>query len=240
MPESAAPREPRSVPGTHAFTWFAEAIRLWKRAPLTFSAMAVVVILATIGLKPVPVVGLLATHVVAPLFICGFYYGSLAADRNDRPRFVHLFTVFAAPLPAQVAVVASAFLVTLTESAVAWYAADINLLGQVADDATLSVTAVVIVVAASALVSLPLAFVPMIVLFDNEPPLRAFASSWRAFVRNPRPLLALAAYTYALTMVGLATSGVGLVLAFPWICAATYVAWKDIFGLGGGDLDEEA
>jgi hypothetical protein len=32
-------------------------------------------------------------------------------------------------------------------------------------------------------------------------------------------------------MVGLATMGIGLLLAFPWIAAASYAAWKDVFGL---------
>jgi uncharacterized membrane protein len=34
-----------------------------------------------------------------------------------------------------------------------------------------------------------------------------------------------------LLLIGLATMGVGLVLVLPWIAAASYAAWKDIFGL---------
>jgi uncharacterized membrane protein len=36
-----------------------------------------------------------------------------------------------------------------------------------------------------------------------------------------------------LLLLGLATMGVGLVLVLPWMAAASYAAWKDIFGLGG-------
>jgi hypothetical protein len=233
--ESASPRTPRRVPGNRALAWFAQAIRLWKHAPLTFSAMALVVIVLSIALRPVPVVGSVIAHVVVPLLVCGFLYASLGADRNDRPRFVHLFTAFFAPLRAQVAVIAAAFVVTLAESAVAWQVAGVNLLMPESDDIGLSATALLLALAVSALVTAPLAFVPMAVLFDNEPPLRAFASSWLAFVRNPRPMLVLAAYIYALTMVGFATYGAGFVLAFPWICAAQYAAWKDIFDVGAGD-----
>ena len=53
----------------------------------------------------------------------------------------------------------------------------------------------------------------------------------RAFVLNPRGMLGLGAYSYAVLMMGVATMGVGLVFALPWIAAATYAAWKDIFGL---------
>lgn len=234
MKESASPRSPRPVAANRAFEWFAQAIRLWRRSPFTFSAMALVVIVASVALRPVPVLGSVVAHVLIPLLTCGFLYGSLAADRNDRPRFLHLFAAFLAPLRAQVAVIAAAFIVTLAESAVAWQIADVNLLLPGADDSGLSATDLVLVIAASALVTMPFAFVPMAVLFDDEPPLRAFASSWLAFVRNPRPLLALAAYLYALTVIGFVTLGVGFVLAFPWIYAAQYAAWKDIFGVDGG------
>ena len=63
------------------------------------------------------------------------------------------------------------------------------------------------------LVSLPLTFVPMAALFDGERAGPAFASSLRAFARNPRPMLALGVYTFALLLAGLATTGIGLVLA---------------------------
>jgi hypothetical protein len=32
-------------------------------------------------------------------------------------------------------------------------------------------------------------------------------------------------------MLGLATSGIGLLLALPWSAAASYAAWKDIFSV---------
>lgn len=240
MTQGASPRSPRTVSGNRAFEWFAQAIRLWRRAPLTFSAMSLVVILSSVLLRPMPFVGSIVAHVLVPLFTCGFLYGSLAADRNDRPRFLHLFAAFLAPLRAQVAVIASVFVVTLAESAVAWQIADVNLLAPTGDDSGLSATALVFVIAISALVTVPLAFVPMAVLFDDEPPLRAFASSWLAFVRNPRPLLALAAYIYALTMAGFATMGAGFILAFPWIYAAQYAAWKDIFDVGDRDREQRS
>ncbi|MCC6195570.1 MAG: hypothetical protein IT518_13995 [Burkholderiales bacterium] len=236
MVETASPRTPRIVPGNRAFQWFAQALRLWKQAPLTFSAMALVVIVLSIALRPVPVAGLVIVHVAVPLLICGFLYAILGADRNDRPRFAHLFAAFLAPLRAQAAVVAAAFVVSLAESVVAWQVAGVNLLVPGGDDVALSAAALILVIVVSALVTVPLAFVPMAVLFDDEPPLHAFVSSWLAFTRNPRPMLALAAYIFALTMLGFVTYGAGFVLAFPWICAAQYAAWKDIFGVGGAGV----
>jgi hypothetical protein len=37
------------------------------------------------------------------------------------------------------------------------------------------------------------------------------------------------ALSLALLRVGLATSGLGLLLALPWAAAASYASWKDVF-----------
>ena len=85
-------------------------MRLWRRGPGTFCALAVVVVAASVALEPVPVAGFVAANVVAPLLACGLLYASLAADRGDRPRWSHLVAVFAAPLQAQAAVVVAGLL----------------------------------------------------------------------------------------------------------------------------------
>jgi hypothetical protein len=48
-------------------------------------------------------------------------------------------------------------------------------------------------------------------------------------------MLALGAYTYILLIAGFATTGVGLVRALPWIAAAQYAAWKDIYAVAASD-----
>ena len=233
-PAANPSRRPRTVAPGHALLWFAEAIRLWKRAPLTFSLMAVVVLALSIALDPVPIAGLIASNVVAPLLACGFLYGSLAADRAAKPRFAHLFAVFASPLRAQLAVVAAGLVVTVVEGALAWYLAEINLFMPVQDVSALSGPAIMAIYAAGVAASLPLTFVPMAVLFDGESPRDAFASSLRAFALNVRALVSLGIYIYALLMVGIVTTGAGLVLGLPWIAAASYAAWKDVFDVPAG------
>jgi len=225
-------RAPRAVTGDRALAWFGEAIRLWKRQPVVFSLMAVVVLVASLALDAVPIAGLVASNVLAPLLACGFLYGSLAADGGDRPRLAHVAAVFTAPPRAQLAVVAAALFVTVIEGVVAWLVAGVNLFAAAPDTSNLSPAMVLVIYAAGIAVSMPVQFVPMAVLFDGAAPAAAFASSLRACLMNPRPMLALAIYSYALLMAGLVTMGVGLVLALPWIAIASYSAWKDIYGVG--------
>lgn len=222
---------PRAVPAGHAIMWFVEAMRLWKRGPMTFALMALVIVLVSLVAEPVPVASFIAANVVAPLLACGLLYGSLGADRDGRPRLRQLIAVFAAPLPAQASVLVAGFFTFALEAFVAWSIAGLNLLMPLEDIANTPVDAILAIYAASVLATLPVTFVPMAALFDGESLRSAFALSIRAFVMNLRPLLLLAMYSYVLLMVGLATWGIGLLLAFPWISAASYAAWKDIFGL---------
>jgi len=226
-------RIPRAVAGNRALAWFGEAIRLWKQRPVVFSLMAVVVLVASLAFEAVPLLGIVASNVVAPLLACGFLYGSLAADSQERPRVAHLFAVFAAPLRAQLAVVATAVVVTLVEAAAAWWVADVNIFVPAQETSTVTPTSVLVIYAIGILASMPLQFVPMAVLFDGEAPSSAFASSVRACVLNLRPMLALAVYCFALLLASVATMGVGLVLALPWIAIASYSAWKDIYAVTG-------
>lgn len=238
-----AGREPRAVPSGRALIWFGEAIRLWKRGPAAFSLMALVVIVAILLPTAIPVVGFVAANVVAPLLACGLLFGSLAADRGEPVRFPQLFMVFAAPVPLQFAVVAAALVAALVESALAWWIAGVNLLAPGSDAVNLTASTQVIIFATEVLVSLPFTFVPMAALFDGERPRAAFASSLRAFGRNPQAMLVLGAYMFVLVLAGVATMGIGLVLGLPWIAAAQYAAWKDIYGVtasGGGTPGEVA
>ena len=99
------------------------------------------------------------------------------------------------------------------------------------DAATMSAGVLVVTYAAGILASLPIMFVPFVALFDGGSFRAAFAQSLAAFNRNPGALLLFGALSFLLLMVGLATSGVGLLLALPWSAAASYAAWKEIFSV---------
>ena len=221
----------RRGPAAHATQWYATAMRLWKRGPLVFTVLAVLVLVANLALSLVPVGGAIVAQFVLPLLECGLLYASLAADRGDRPRLRHLIAVLAAPPRALAAVIAAGLVIFATEAVVAQVAGGINMLAPASNADAISGAALVATYAAGVAVSLPLLFVPFAALFDGAGFRQAFAQSTAAFAANPLPLLLFGALSFALLMLGLATSGVGLLLALPWSAAASYAAWKDVFGV---------
>jgi len=224
-------REARRVPALHALQWYSEGMQLWKRGPATFAALAFITLVASIAFEPVAVAGFIAANVVAPLIATAMLYASLAADRGDRPRLKHAIAPFVAPLRAQATVVIAGLVAFAAEAATAWLVADANLLLPARETAGFPMGVVTMIYVAGIAASLPLTFVPFAALFDGEGLRRSFATSLHAFARNVPALALYAAISLVLLLLGLATMGIGLVLVLPWIAAASYAAWKDVFGL---------
>ena len=221
------------MPALRALAWYAEAMRLWKRGPATFAGLAFVTLVASIAFEPIPILGFVAANVIAPLLATGMLYASLAADRGEGPGMKHTLMVFAAPANAQAAVVLAGLVTFAAEAFAAFELAGVNLFLPTIDTANLPMRVVVAIYVAGMVTSLPLTFVPFAALFDGEGLRAAFVASARGFTRNVPALALYAGISLVLLLIGLATMGVGLVLVLPWIAAASYAAWKDIFGLVG-------
>jgi len=206
-------------------------MRLFKRAPATWVALAMATVLTELALKAVPGVGTLLSQLVTPLVACGLVYGASAADRGSTPSLRDALRAFRTPPHAIASVIASALVAFGAEAFAAWWIAGVNLLDTAAGSAELSPAAVIGILALGILASLPVMFVVFHVLFEGVRPALAFAASWNAFVLNTLPLLVYSAASMVLLGFGLATFGLGLALALPLWAASSYAAWKDIFGI---------
>jgi hypothetical protein len=229
-PPVAAHLHAHAVPWQHALTWFEDALRLFKRRPAVWMALALVALGTEIVLHVLPDPWPLLAKALAPLVGCGLIYAAAAADRQAAPRLRYAVAAFRAPTPAVVAIVLASAITFLAEAFAGWWIADANLLlAHPAED--LSGSAWVGIYAIGALASLPVTFVPLHVLFEPVSTADAFAASWEAFVLNTGPLLVYAALSLVLLGFGLLTMGLGLLVAMPLWAASSYAAWRDIFAV---------
>jgi uncharacterized membrane protein len=223
--------EPRAVDWRNALRWYEDAMRLVKRAPAMWAALAFLTLAAELGLQAVPEVGPMLGKIVVPLIACGLLLAASACDRGERPAFAHLVAAFRAPAPAIAAIIGSSLVAFAAEALAAWWIADVNLLSGDPTAGDLTMTAVGGIYAIGILASLPVTFVPFHVLLEGVAPGAAFRASWVAFTQNTPPLLAYAAASFVLLAFGLATMGIGLVLVLPLWAASSYAAWKDVFAV---------
>jgi hypothetical protein len=222
----------RAVPWQHALAWYEDAMRLVKRAPVTWGLLAVLTLVAEIALEALPEVGPLLGKIVVPLVACGMLYAAAATDGGRAPALAHAFFAFRAPAPAIAAVVAAGLFTFAAEALAAWWIAGVSLLAPESASETLSAPQIGGIYAIGILASLPITFVPFHVLFERTTVGAALAASGDAFVRNTVPLLVYAAASLVLLGFGLATMGIGLVVVLPLWAASSYAAWKDIFDIG--------
>jgi len=231
-PSMASMREPRTVRAERAFTWYAEAMRLFKRHPLRFAGLAIAIVAVELLLDQVPVVGRPAGNVLVPLFACSLVFASLATDRGDRPRSIHLIAPFAAPVASIAAILLASFAVFAVEWLVAWHLTGANLLS--ADDKqSLHPLAILAIYGAGVAVSLPLTLVPLFALLEQASLRDAFAASLAAFLRNVPAFALYGALSVALLGFAFITFGLGLLIALPLWAASSYIAWKHLFGIDG-------
>ena len=229
--EPSAPHlHPRVVHWRHAFAWYEEAMRLFKFSPLAFIALAFVTIATELLLKMAPGALALTGEIVTPLVACGLLYAAAAADRREAPSIRLALHAFRAGGSAVAAIVGASLVTFAAQALAGWWIADANLLLP-ESAALLSVPAVLGVYAIGTLASLPVAFVPLLALFERVTLREAFAASGIAFAQNTVPLLVYGAASMALLLFGLLTAGFGLVLALPLWAASSYAAWKDVFGV---------
>jgi len=206
-------------------------MRLFKRGPAIWAALALLTLASELGLSEVPDVGPLLAKVVVPLVACGLLYAAAAADRGHRPQLAYAIAAFRARGGAIIAIVVASLITFAAEAFTAWWIADANLLTYASSSQELSSVAIAGIYAIGVLASLPFTFVPFHVLFERVPAAVAFAASWNAFILNLAPLLVYAVASLVLLGFGLVTMGLGLILALPLWAASSYVAWKDVFGV---------
>jgi hypothetical protein len=225
-------REPRAVPADRAFAWFREAMQLWRVSPAMFALLAGIAIAVELLLSLVPVAGVLTAQLLLPLVDCSLLYASLAADRGDRPRARHALAILGASPRAQLAIVVAGVTTFAAQAMTASALSGIDLLRPGTMDSRTTLADLTAIVAAGVAVSLPFSFVAPIALFDDPGFRASFRASIAGFARNPLALLIYAALSIGLFLFGIVTSGLGLLLALPWLGASSYAAWKDVYGVG--------
>jgi hypothetical protein len=203
-------------------------MRLFKRAPWLWCGLGALTLTSRIVLELIPGIGRAAAEVIVPVVECGLLIGAFRLDRDERLELRCAVAAFRAPPAALAAIVMSSLLVSAAEFAVAYALAGVNLLDDPADP-RLTTGVLMVVIGTATLVSLPLAFVPPAALFQRAGFLQAFAASVRGFMLNMAPLFLFGLVSLVLTLVGVLTYWVGLIVVFPLLGAASYAAWMDVY-----------
>ena len=227
----AAHLSPRAIAASRVLQWYEEALRLFKRAPGTWIALALLTVATEFLLKTIPVAGAMLSELITPVVACGLVYAAAATDRGAAPSIRLAFAALGVPAGALTAVIFASLIPSVLQALAAWWLADVNVFGSEKSFTELAPITLAGIYSIGILASLPFTFVPFHALLERVAPGPAFTASWNAFVVNTPPLLAYAAASLVLLGFCMLTMGLGLMLALPLWAASSYAAWKDIFGV---------
>ena len=232
----------QSVPGRRGWQWIVAAFRLFKKNPLIWIVLHLILILIGAGLTILPVIGPYLLYLLTPLLLGGLM--SAAKDiesgqdieiahlfRGFRQNTSHLITVGGVYLVGQVVI--SGVMIMLG-GAEFQQALRVGVEG--IDRASITpevATRILMALLAGMALLVPLAmatwFSPALVILDNQSAFAAMGQSVRACLRNMQPFLVYGVFSLLLLIVASIPFGLGLVLWIPVMVLTMYTSYRDVF-----------
>lgn len=232
--------EARYVRGKQGLQWILSGFYFFRMAPLNWIILCFTYLLigATLGL--VPLLGSFVGTLTVPVFIAGIMVGARQLDLSGRLGLEYLFIGFKKNT-TELLTIGGIYLI-----------GDIVIIGVfmlLGGDAALDMwmhekrfdeselTAVMDGALSASLFSLLLAiplvmavwFAPMLVIFEDMPPLIAMRVSFFACLKNIFAFQVYAITLFILALIAAIPYGLGFILWLPVTLASAYVSYKDIF-----------
>ncbi len=229
----------RAVAAAQGWQWVVEGFRIFRKQPLTWIALVVVMAVIWIASLMVPVIGPLAINLVSPVFFAGLMMACRTTDEDAEPEFSQLFAAFkthASPLVTiGGAYLAGNIIAVGVVFGVAGGAALPALMGKTADIEAMraAVSGLLLGMAVGMAVFVPVLmavwFAPLLIVFHNMPPVEAMKASFAACWRNTLPLLVYGVATLVLGIIASIPLMLGLIVLLPVLVCSIYASYKDIF-----------
>lgn len=240
----------RSVGFRHGWRWISAGIILCRRSPRQWLLLIAILFFGSRLLIAIPLVGLI-TVLIAPNIIAGLCHGAQALERGLPLKFGYLLSGFlkSAPQLLLIGAISLAGQVLMAKLILSLGGAEAisAIVSQMAARSGTQplklpepvVSQMMYALLAASVLSAPLMmaawFAPLLVFFDDVPPMRALALSLWACVKNILPFIAYASavvFSFIL-LTPLAAAArqpdLGLWLLAPILVPSIYASYKDLF-----------
>jgi hypothetical protein len=232
--------EARYVRGKQGLQWILSGVYFFRQAPLNWILLCFTYLLIGTTLGLIPLLGSFVGTLTVPVFVAGIMVGCRQLDLTGKLELEYLFVGFKKNTASLITVggiyligdvlIIGVFMLLGGDAVVdMWLYGkrfDENELAAVMDDALSAFLFALLLV-----IPLMMAvwFAPMLVIFENMPPLLAMRKSFFACLKN---LFAFQIYfitLFILAMLAALPYLLGFILWFPVTFASVYASYKDIF-----------
>ena len=232
----------RSVAPGRGWPWITAAFQLFRKNPLIWVVLNLVLMLIGVGLSVLPVIGGYVLYLLTPVFLGGIMAAAKDLDagqdieiahlfRGFRHNAVHLVTVGGVYLVGQGVI--SGVMLTVGgpefQDAVKAGIGALDAAALTPEGARRVLQAMLV----GTLLFVPLAmavwFAPALVILDDQPGFQALWTSLLACLRNAVPLLLYSIASSVLLLFAVIPFGLGLILWIPVMLLTIYTSYRDVF-----------
>jgi len=231
--------EPRQVAAGQGWQWIVEGFGLFKKSPIIWVVLFIILFLFAIALNFIPILGPLVVYILSPVFLGGLMLGCKAQENGEELEIAHLFAGFKKNTNSLIAL------------------GGVNLIGQIiifgvmfmlgggaifslmrggqpdlaAMTAAMSGAMLAVLVALALYVPLVMAlwFAPALAVFNDMQPVPALKSSFDACLKNIIPFLIYGIALFVLSIIASIPLFLGFLVLLPVIFASIYTGYKDIY-----------
>ncbi|MBI2311522.1 MAG: hypothetical protein HYU77_03365 [Betaproteobacteria bacterium] len=239
--------ETRTVPFGHGWKWIADGFGLFRKSPLNWILLCLVLVLVFSVFSMLGIIGVLVLNLLYTVFLAGIMVGCRALEEGNRLELgvllagfrkntTPLVTIGGIALVGQI-VISGLMLVVGGEELIALFQASGESFQEAVSMMARMTPAVRTRIQVASLVSLgvylPLMmavwFAPMLVIFRGQPVLPALKASLVACLKNVLPFLLYGLVLFVLFVLAAIPFGLGLFLLVPTVFASIYRSYRDIF-----------
>ncbi len=231
--------EPRQVAASQGWQWIVEGFGLFKKSPIIWVVLFIILFLIIIALHFIPILGPLVFYILSPVFLAGLMVGCKAQQSGEELEIVHLFAGFKKNTNSLIALGGVYLVGQIIIFGVMFIfgggAIFALMRGGQPDLAmmTAAMSSAMLAVLVGLALYIPLAmalwFAPALVIFNDMQPVPALKSSFNACLKNIIPFLIYGIALFVLSLIASIPLFLGFLVLVPVIFASVYTGYRDIY-----------
>jgi len=228
----------KQVPAGNAWGWIVSGYHLFKANPAMWIILLVIYLAIMIPISLLPVIGSVASTLLAPVFAAGMMWGCRALTHHQDLEINHLFEGFKKNT-GQLIAVGGIYMVSLLVVAIFVVLAldkeTIDLLVQGKDLSPEQANQMMLPILVALLFVLPVMmaywYAPVLAGLHNLSAVDAMKLSFTACLKNMLPFLLYGLIFVVLLILAIIPFGLGLLVAVPVMMTSLYTSYADVFGI---------
>ena len=231
--------EPRQVVAGQGWQWIVQGFELFKKSPIIWVVLTIILFMIAIGLHYIPILGPLVLYILSPVFLGGLMIGCKAQENGEELEIAHLFAGFKKSTNALIALggvyLVGQIIILGVMFALGGGAMFSLMRGGQPDIAamTAAMSGALLAVLVGLALYVPLAmalwFAPALAIFNGMQPIPAMKSSFDACLKNIVPFLIYGIALFVLSVVASIPLFLGFLVLLPVIFASIYTGYRDIY-----------